>query len=157
MFALALIPALSPTRGAARRFWFVAIALVELLVFALYAVDFGHYEYLRARVNATLAEHLEPLDVALIVLWQSYPVALILFALAVCAFVFTALAARADLKLVVDDSVSRKITINLEKKPAREILDTITSARRYDDSASAYRPCARYRPAMSFNASPASG
>lgn len=108
MFALALIPALSPTRGAARRFWFVAIALVELLVFALYAVDFGHYEYLRARVNATLAEHLEPLDVALIVLWQSYPVALILFALAVCAFAFTALAARLGFRGVAQPQSRRR-------------------------------------------------
>ena len=41
---------------------------------------------------------------------------------------FTAIAERAGLKLVVDDSVSRKITINLENKTAREILDAIVSA-----------------------------
>ena len=41
---------------------------------------------------------------------------------------FTAIAAKAGLKLVVDDAVSRKITINLESKSAREILDAIVSA-----------------------------
>ena len=41
---------------------------------------------------------------------------------------FTAIASKAGLKLVVDDTVSRKITINLANKTAREILDAIVSA-----------------------------
>jgi type II secretory pathway component GspD/PulD (secretin) len=41
---------------------------------------------------------------------------------------FTAIAGKADLKLVVDDAVSRKITINLEKKSAKQIIEAIVSA-----------------------------
>ncbi len=40
----------------------------------------------------------------------------------------TAIADRAGIKLVVDDSVSRKITISVEKRPAAAILDAIVSA-----------------------------
>ena len=41
---------------------------------------------------------------------------------------FTAIAARADLRLVVDDTVSRRITVNLTNKPARQIVEDIASA-----------------------------
>ncbi len=41
---------------------------------------------------------------------------------------FTALAEKAGLRLVVDDTVSRRITVNILHKPARQILDDIVSA-----------------------------
>jgi type II secretory pathway component GspD/PulD (secretin) len=41
---------------------------------------------------------------------------------------FTALAEKAGLRLVVDDTVSRRITVNILQKPARQILDDIVSA-----------------------------
>ncbi len=41
--------------------------------------------------------------------------------------VLTALADRAQLKLVIDDSVSRKLTVNIVAKPARQIVDAIAS------------------------------
>ena len=40
----------------------------------------------------------------------------------------TAIAARASLKLVIDDSVSRKITVNIVNRAAREIVDDIANA-----------------------------
>ncbi len=40
----------------------------------------------------------------------------------------TAIAARANLKLVVDDTVSRLITISVKNKPAREIISSIAGA-----------------------------
>lgn len=40
----------------------------------------------------------------------------------------TAIAAKADLKLVVDDTVSRRVTISVKDKPAREIISTIAGA-----------------------------
>jgi type IV pilus assembly protein PilQ len=42
--------------------------------------------------------------------------------------VLTAIAARASLKLVVDDSVSRKLTVNIVGKAARQIVDDIAGA-----------------------------
>lgn len=44
------------------------------------------------------------------------------------AEVLTTIAARADLKLVVDDTVSRKLTISVQNKPAREIIETLAGA-----------------------------
>ncbi len=41
---------------------------------------------------------------------------------------FTAIADKANLRLVVDDIVSRSITINIPTKPARQIVDDIVSA-----------------------------
>lgn len=41
---------------------------------------------------------------------------------------FTALAEKAGLRLVVDDTVSRRLTVNILHKPARQILDDIISA-----------------------------
>lgn len=41
---------------------------------------------------------------------------------------FTALADRAGLRLVVDDTVSRRITVNISRKPAREVVHDIVSA-----------------------------
>jgi protein transport protein HofQ/type IV pilus assembly protein PilQ len=41
---------------------------------------------------------------------------------------FTALADRANLRLVIDDQVSRRLTINITNRPARQIIDNITGA-----------------------------
>lgn len=41
---------------------------------------------------------------------------------------FTAIAQRADLRLVVDDTVSRRLTVNILNKPARAIVEDIVSA-----------------------------
>jgi hypothetical protein len=40
----------------------------------------------------------------------------------------TAIAAKANLKLVIDDTVSRRITVNLMNKPARRVVEDIVSA-----------------------------
>lgn len=51
------------------------------------------------------------------------------FAVAVDAQeLFTALASKANMRLVVDDTVSRKITVSIAKRPAREIVEDIISA-----------------------------
>lgn len=78
----AAIPWLNPScRPLAIRAWlsyFTAVAAIALFV---YFIDFAHYGYTRTRVNATLFEHLLPLDVALRMAWESYPVAWVLLGL----------------------------------------------------------------------------
>jgi hypothetical protein len=57
------------------------------------------------------------------------PDALSVFAVSVDAQeLFTAIASRTDLPLVVDDTVSRRLTVNLAGKPARQIVNDIASA-----------------------------
>jgi phosphoglycerol transferase MdoB-like AlkP superfamily enzyme len=52
----------------------------------LYAADFGHYAYTRTRLHGGVLEHLTPADVALRMVWESYPVLWILVGIALaCA------------------------------------------------------------------------
>jgi len=61
-------------RRAARIAWLGYLAVAQCIVLLLYVVDFGHYAYLRVRLNASLVDHLTPVDVAARVAWDTYPV-----------------------------------------------------------------------------------
>jgi phosphoglycerol transferase MdoB-like AlkP superfamily enzyme len=72
---LGWIPLFDPARrSAARLAWLGYFALTQCVVLLLYLVDFGHYGYVRARLNAGLAEHLTPVGVAARMAWETYPV-----------------------------------------------------------------------------------
>ena len=72
---LGWIPLSDPARRrAARIAWLAYLALAQCIVLLLYFVDFGHYAYLRVRLNASLVDHLTPVDVAARVAWDTYPV-----------------------------------------------------------------------------------
>jgi phosphoglycerol transferase MdoB-like AlkP superfamily enzyme len=95
LLALAIIPFFNPARHLwARRLWlgyFVALQIVALL---LYAVDFGHYGYVHARLNASIVEHLLPVSVAAQMAWETYPVVWGLLLTAVFAALWYALLKR---------------------------------------------------------------
>lgn len=72
---LGWIPLFDPARRrAARIAWLGYFAAAQCIVLLLYFVDFGHYSYLRARLNASLADHLTPVAVAAQVAWETYPI-----------------------------------------------------------------------------------
>lgn len=72
---LGWIPLLDPGRWrAARIAWLGYLAAAQGVVLLLYFIDFGHYSYVRARLNATLADHLAPIAVAAQVAWETYPI-----------------------------------------------------------------------------------
>jgi phosphoglycerol transferase MdoB-like AlkP superfamily enzyme len=72
---LGWIPLFDPARrSAARIAWLAYLAATECAVLLLYFVDFGHYAYVRVRLNASLLDHLTPLSVAARVAWDTYPV-----------------------------------------------------------------------------------
>lgn len=66
---------------------------------AIYIVDLGHYGYLGRRLDAGLTEHLLAPDIALRMVWQSYPVLPALAAWAAGLGLYAALGARWSLKL----------------------------------------------------------
>ena len=73
--ALAILPVLHPARRPrVRTLWLGYFAVAQALVVFLYLVDLGHYGYVRARLNATLLEHLQPVSLALQMAWETYPV-----------------------------------------------------------------------------------
>jgi phosphoglycerol transferase MdoB-like AlkP superfamily enzyme len=60
--------------------------LAGLLV--LYAADFGHYAYTRTRLHGGALEHLTPADVALRMVWESYPVVWIVLGIALACSLY---------------------------------------------------------------------
>ncbi|MFL6648212.1 MAG: LTA synthase family protein [Sulfurifustaceae bacterium] len=108
---LIAIPALNPMRRTmARRGWLLYFAVVEALVLLLYAVDVGHYDYVRARLNASVLEHLRPVRVAMQMVWESYPVVwglLGLGALAAAYFYLVRHVANRVLSQPADSAISR--------------------------------------------------
>ncbi len=83
---LGWIPLFDPARRrAARIAWLGYLALAQCVVLLLYFVDFGHYAYARARLNASLIDHLTPVGVAARVAWETYPVVLCVLGLALLA------------------------------------------------------------------------
>jgi phosphoglycerol transferase MdoB-like AlkP superfamily enzyme len=72
---LGWIPFLDPARhGAARAAWIGYFAAAQCVVLFLYFVDFGHYSYVRVRLNASLVDHMTPVSVAASVAWETYPI-----------------------------------------------------------------------------------
>jgi phosphoglycerol transferase MdoB-like AlkP superfamily enzyme len=69
-----------------RKFWIAYSTILLGALLLLYAADFGHYAYTRARLHAGVVEHLTPAEVAVRMVWQTYPVVWILLGVAlVCA------------------------------------------------------------------------
>src|SRR5438309_2354981 len=60
-------------RRAARIAWLAYLAVAQCAVLLAYFVDFGHYAYVRVRLNASLVDHLTPVGVAARVAWEAYP------------------------------------------------------------------------------------
>ena len=71
---LGWIAPFDPARRHARIAWLAYLAAALFVVLLLYFVDFGHYAYLRVRLNASLIDHLTPLGVAARVAWDTYPI-----------------------------------------------------------------------------------
>jgi phosphoglycerol transferase MdoB-like AlkP superfamily enzyme len=72
---LGWIPLLDPARRpVARVGWLAYLAAAQCVVLLLYFVDFGHYAWVRVRLNASLVDHLTPVGVAARVAWETYPI-----------------------------------------------------------------------------------
>jgi len=99
---LGWIPFLDPERRpAARRAWLALFALAQCAALFLYFVDFGHYDYVRVRLNASLIDHLVPVGVAARVAWETYPVLTGLLALALLTAAYAWVVSRAARRALV--------------------------------------------------------
>ncbi|HYC27341.1 MAG TPA: LTA synthase family protein [Chitinophagaceae bacterium] len=63
--------------------WLIILTLVTITIVLFYAVDFGHYAYLRQRLNASVLNYLEDAAISMNMVWQSYPVIWIILGLIV--------------------------------------------------------------------------
>lgn len=72
---LSLFPPLNPILHiAARRFWQVFYFIIGVLLCLFYLLDFGNYDYVSSRLNAEVLEHIAVPEIALQMVWESYPV-----------------------------------------------------------------------------------
>ena len=79
---LGWIRPLDPARSArARRGWLAYLVVAATAVFALHAVDLGHYAYEARRLDATLLDQTRETGIAAGMVWQTYPVGRILLVL----------------------------------------------------------------------------
>lgn len=76
-------------KGAFRRVALVYLLLVHSIILFVYFVDFGHYDYLRLRLDVTVLRFLEDLAISWQMVHESYPVAAILTAYVVLLLVLT--------------------------------------------------------------------
>src|SRR5262245_51954461 len=96
---LGWISFLNPARhGAARKAWITYFAFTQCVVLFLYFVDFGHYSYVRVRLNTSLVDHLTPVSVAARVAWETYPIVWGVLALALLTAAYAWLANRVALR-----------------------------------------------------------
>ena len=110
MLVLSSLPVLNPfKRKYARTFWLVLLSLAAFSVVIFYAVDFGHYAYLRQRLNASVLNYLEDAAISMDMVWQSYPVIWIMLGLLTLTAVFVWLLRRQLLRFHKKQvTVSRK-------------------------------------------------
>lgn len=77
LFVLACIPLFNPARHRlARGLWIGYFVVLQAAILLMYFVDFGHFDYVRVRLNASLLDHLQPIAIAAQMAWESYPVML---------------------------------------------------------------------------------
>jgi len=119
---LGWIPLLDPARRrAARLAWLGYLGLAQCVALLLYFVDFGHYGYLRARLNASLADHLTPVGVAARMAWETYPVLPGVLALALLTAGFVWLVRRAARRSLVPAAAP------LAKWPGRAVVAALAA------------------------------
>ncbi|MHB8836629.1 MAG: LTA synthase family protein [Candidatus Methylomirabilia bacterium] len=93
LLVLGGVRALSPFEQlTARRGWAWYLALSHLLLFFIYAVDFGYYAYAASRVNVSILQFLYNPDTSAGMIWASYPVVRHALVLACAAWVVLRLA-----------------------------------------------------------------
>src|SRR6266852_1640392 len=88
-------------RRAARIAWLGVLATAHCVVLLAYFVDFGHYAYVRVRLNASLVDHLTPVGVAARVAWETYPILPCLLGLALLTSAYLWIVRRAARQTLV--------------------------------------------------------
>ncbi|MEQ1796693.1 MAG: sulfatase-like hydrolase/transferase [Lacibacter sp.] len=67
-------PQLSPFRSSKhRRFWIIYLVVMSSFLLFFYGADFGHFDYVETRLNASALNFIEDFTISMRMLWQSYP------------------------------------------------------------------------------------
>lgn len=81
------IPSLSPfISKQAKRFWLLYLLVVTSFILLFFGADFGHFDYVETRLNASALNFLEDFAISMKMLWQSYPLFWIFAALSLVIY-----------------------------------------------------------------------
>jgi hypothetical protein len=81
------IPAVSPfTSRLAKRVWLVYLVVVTSFILLFFGADFGHFDYVETRLNASALNFIEDFAISMNMLWQSYPMFWIFLFLSLCIY-----------------------------------------------------------------------
>jgi phosphoglycerol transferase MdoB-like AlkP superfamily enzyme len=56
-----------------KRFWIIYLVIVSSLLLFFFGADFGHFDYVETRLNASALNFIEDFAISMSMLWQSYP------------------------------------------------------------------------------------
>ncbi|MES2777250.1 MAG: LTA synthase family protein [Bacteroidota bacterium] len=75
IWILSCIPWFNPfMKPGAAKFWNIVYLLITFIILIVYTSDFGHYAYLRQRLNASILTYFKEAAISTTMVWQSYPV-----------------------------------------------------------------------------------
>lgn len=66
-----------------KKIWSVYLVIITFVMLFFFGADFGHFEYVRTRLNASALNFFEDSAISLQMLWESYPIFWIFFGLVV--------------------------------------------------------------------------
>ena len=88
LFLKGLAPFLNPfEKPAGKRFALIVWCLFIIIAGVFYAVDFANYAYLNERLNASLLNYVADAETSASMMWQTYPVIKIIFAILIALLV----------------------------------------------------------------------
>ncbi|MBX9783993.1 MAG: LTA synthase family protein [Chitinophagaceae bacterium] len=87
LLLLGSLPWFSPFKSAfARTVWMVYLVIITFLLLFFFGADFGHFDYVETRLNASALNFVEDFSISMSMLWQSYPLFWILITIVVLVF-----------------------------------------------------------------------
>lgn len=77
----------SPFQSArTKRFWIIYLVIVSSFLLFFFGADFGHFDYVETRLNASALNFIEDFAISMSMLWQSYPLFWIFLLLSVVIY-----------------------------------------------------------------------
>ena len=81
------IPSVSPFYSRfTKRVWLIYLVAVTSLILLFFGADFGHFDYVDTRLNASALNFIEDFAISMNMLWQSYPMFWIFLFLSLCVY-----------------------------------------------------------------------
>lgn len=91
MLILSAIRPLNPFKNkSSRLFWKILLSIIVLLLLIFYGTDFYYFDYLHARLNASVVNFLQDAAISFNMMWETYPLIkiLLLFFIFIAGFIW---------------------------------------------------------------------